>query len=62
MVVLGYPDTTHFTMEKWASTSGGRSREAQCAARRPNLPYHSYDKPEQALANARTPSRLALSL
>jgi len=54
MVGLGYPDTTHVTMEEMEHhIRGGRSREAQLRCSGGDLPYHSYDTPEQALANAR---------
>src|SRR5512134_789073 len=53
MVVLGYPDTTHVTMAEM------EHHVRACARARPNgllaadLPYHSYETPDEAVANSR---------
>ncbi len=52
MVVLGYPDTTRVTMDEMVH------HVRACARAKPNallvgdLPYHSYETPEQAVSNA----------
>lgn len=53
MVVLGYPDTTHVTMEHMLHHVAAVARGNQNALIVGDLPIHSYDSPEQALANAR---------
>lgn len=53
MVVLGHPDTTHVTMDDMRHHLRAVAR-AQCRALVGcDLPYQSYQTPEQALANAR---------
>ena len=53
MVVLGYPDTTHVTMAEM------EHHVRACARAKPNgllaadLPYHSYETPDEAVANSR---------
>lgn len=53
MVVLGYPDTTHVTMEEMEHHLRAAARAKPNALLGGDLPYHSYSQPEQALANAR---------
>jgi len=53
MVVLGYPDTTFVTMEEMLHHTRAVVRGAQRAPVIADLPIHTYDTPEQALANAR---------
>lgn len=53
MVVLGHPDTTHVTMDDMRHHLRAVAR-AQCRALVGcDLPYQSYETPQQALANAR---------
>lgn len=54
MVVLGYPDTTHVTMEEMAHHVRAAARAKPRALLAADLPYRSYDTPQDALANART--------
>lgn len=53
MVVLGYPDTTHVTLAEIrhhvAAVARARTRALVVA----DLPYHTYQTPEAAVANAR---------
>ena len=53
MVVLGYPDTTHVTMAEMEHHLRAVARAKPRALIGGDLPYRSYDTPEQALANAR---------
>jgi len=53
MVVLGFPDTTHVTMEHMVHHVGAVARARPRALVTADLPFHSYETPEQALANAR---------
>jgi 3-methyl-2-oxobutanoate hydroxymethyltransferase len=53
MVVLGYPDTTHVTMVEMEHHTRAASRAKPRALLAADLPFHSYDTPEAALANAR---------
>lgn len=52
MVVLGYPDTTHVTMEHMLHHVAAVARGNQQALIVGDLPIHSYDSPSQALENA----------
>jgi 3-methyl-2-oxobutanoate hydroxymethyltransferase len=53
MVVLGYPDTTHVTMEEMLHHVRAVARAKPVALVVADLPYRSYDTPETALINAR---------
>jgi len=53
MVVLGYPDTTHVTMEHILHHTAAVARAKPKALIVSDLPIHTYDTPEQALANAK---------
>ncbi|MFC5051253.1 3-methyl-2-oxobutanoate hydroxymethyltransferase [Rubritalea spongiae] len=53
MVVLGYPDTTHVTMDHMLHHVAAVARGNQNALVVGDLPIHSYDTPEQALENAK---------
>jgi len=53
MVVLGYPNTTHVTMEEMLHHLRACARAKPKAMLIGDLPYHSYETPEQAVANAR---------
>jgi 3-methyl-2-oxobutanoate hydroxymethyltransferase len=53
MVVLGYPDTTHVTMEDMEHHVRAVARAKPAALIAADLPYHSYDTPEAAVRNAR---------
>jgi len=53
MVVLGFPDTTHVTMEHMLHHTAAVSRGVEKALVVGDLPIHSYDSPAEALANAR---------
>lgn len=53
MVVLGYLDTTHVTMEEMLHHVRAVARAKPGALVVADLPYRSYDTPETALANAR---------
>jgi len=53
MVVLGYPDTTHVTMEEMKHHTGAVARALTRALIGADLPFHSYDTSEAAVANAR---------
>lgn len=52
MVVLGYPDTTHVTMEEMEHHVRAAARAKPSALLGGDLPFRTYDSPEQALANA----------
>lgn len=52
MVVLGYPDTTHVTMAEMEHHVRAAARARPRALLAADLPYHSYDTPEAAVANA----------
>ncbi|HZQ46879.1 MAG TPA: 3-methyl-2-oxobutanoate hydroxymethyltransferase [Verrucomicrobiae bacterium] len=52
MVVLGYPDTTHVTMEEMLHHTRAAARAKPRAMLGADLPYRSYETPEQAVANA----------
>ncbi len=53
MVVLGYPDTTHVTLDEMCHHVGAVARAKPCALVVADLSYHTYDTPECAVANAR---------
>lgn len=53
MVVLGHPDTTHVTMADMIHHVSACSRAQPSALLAADLPYRSYDSPEQALKNSR---------
>ena len=53
MVLLGFPDTTHVTMEHMLHHTAAVARGTQRALIVADLPFASYDTPDQALANAR---------
>lgn len=53
MVVLGYPDTTHVTMQEMEHHVHAAARAKPRALLAADLPYRSYDSAEQAIANAR---------
>ncbi len=52
MVVLGYPDTTHVTLEHMLHHVAAVVRGSENALIVGDLPIHSYDTPELALENA----------
>ena len=53
MVVLGYPNTTHVTMEEIEHHVRAAARAKPQALLGGDLPYRSYETAEQAVANAR---------
>jgi 3-methyl-2-oxobutanoate hydroxymethyltransferase len=53
MVVLGYPDTTHVTMDEMEHHVRAAARAKPRALLAADLPYRGYDTPQAALANAR---------
>ena len=53
MVVLGYPDTTHVTIEEMEHHVRAAARAKPRALLAADLPYRSYDTPAAAVANAR---------
>lgn len=53
MMMLGFPDTTHVTMEHMLHHGACVVRGVKKALVVVDLPIHSYDTPEQAVANAR---------
>jgi 3-methyl-2-oxobutanoate hydroxymethyltransferase len=53
MVVLGYPDTTHVTMAEMEHHVRAAARAKTNALLVGDLPYRSYDTPEQAVENSR---------
>ena len=52
MVVLGYPDTTHVTMKEMKHHVRAAARAQPRALLGADLPFHSYDDVEGAVANA----------
>ncbi len=54
MVVLGYPDTTHVTLEHMLHHVAAVARANPRALVVGDLPIHTYDTPEQALETARS--------
>jgi 3-methyl-2-oxobutanoate hydroxymethyltransferase len=53
MVVLGYPDTTHVTLEEIRHHVAAVARAKTRALVVADLPYRTYETPEAAVANAR---------
>lgn len=53
MVVLGFPDTTHVTMEHMVHHVEATARGVKNALVVGDMPIHSYDTVEQAVASAR---------
>lgn len=53
MVVLGFPDTTHVTLDHMLHHVAAVARARPAALVIGDLPIHSYDTPEQALETAR---------
>src|SRR4051812_8259867 len=53
MVVLGYPDTTHVTMPEMEHHTRAAARAKPRSLLGADLPYRSYETPEQAVENAR---------
>ena len=53
MVVLGFPDTTHVTLEHMIHHTSAVARGSKNALIVGDLPIHTYPDPETALANAR---------
>jgi len=53
MVVLGFPDTTHVTMAHMLHHTAAVARGVKKALVVGDLPIHSYDTPNEALANAK---------
>src|SRR6056300_1415525 len=53
MVVLGYPDTTHVTMDDMVHhvKAAARAKPKSCLVG--DMPYQSYETSEQAVRNAR---------
>ena len=51
MVVLGYPDTTHVTMAEIEHHTRAAARAKPRALLGADLPYKSYETPEQAVVN-----------
>lgn len=52
MVVLGFPDTTHVTLDHMIHHTGAVSRARPRALVVADLPIHSYDSPQQAVDSA----------
>ena len=52
MVVLGYPNTTHVTMAEMEHHTRAAARSRPNALLGADLPFHAYETPEAALANA----------
>ena len=53
MVVLGYPDTTHVTMSEMEHHVRATARAKPNALLGADLPFKSYETPEQAVENAK---------
>ena len=53
MVVLGYPDTTHVTLDHMTHHISAVARGAKNALILGDLPYNTYNTPDQALATAK---------
>lgn len=54
MVMLGFPDTTHVTLDMMKHHTAAVARGVKNALVIGDMPIHSYDTPEQALASAKT--------
>ncbi len=52
MVVLGHPDTTHVTMADMLHHTRAAARVKPRALLGADLPYHSYDTPDEAVGHA----------
>ena len=52
MIVLGYPDTTHVTIEEMEHHVRAAARARPRALLAADLPYRTYDSPQDAVANA----------
>jgi 3-methyl-2-oxobutanoate hydroxymethyltransferase len=52
MVVLGYPDTTHVTMAEMEHHTRAAARARPRALLGADLPFRSYDTPDQAVRNS----------
>ncbi|HOW64023.1 MAG TPA: 3-methyl-2-oxobutanoate hydroxymethyltransferase [Candidatus Paceibacterota bacterium] len=52
MVILGYPDTTHVTLEEMEHHVRAAARARPRALLAADLPYRSYETPEQAVQSA----------
>ncbi|MFK7910902.1 MAG: 3-methyl-2-oxobutanoate hydroxymethyltransferase [Akkermansiaceae bacterium] len=52
MVVLGYPDTTHVTLDMMVHHTAAVARGVKNAIVIGDLPIHSYDSPDQAVESA----------
>ena len=52
MVMLGFPDTTHVTLDMMLHHTAAVARGVERALVIGDMPIHSYDTPEQALATA----------
>jgi 3-methyl-2-oxobutanoate hydroxymethyltransferase len=53
MVVLGYPDTTQVTLDEMRHHTAAVARAQTRALIVADLPFHTYQSPSEALANAR---------
>lgn len=53
MVMLGFPDTTHVTLDHMLHHTAAVARAAKNALVVADMPIHTYDTPEQALQTAR---------
>lgn len=53
MMVLGYPDTTHVTMDEMLHHLRAVSRAQPCALVTADLPFQTYCTPEKAVTNSR---------
>ena len=53
MVVLGYPDTTHVTLDEMEHHTAAVARAKPSGLVVADLPYRSYETPEQAVASAK---------
>lgn len=53
MVVLGFPDTTHVTLDMMIHHTAAVARGVSNALIIGDMPIHSYDTPEQALSTAK---------